>query len=78
MKSKQGCDDCNYLYINGIGCHETGCRRANATSCETCESELLRHEVYYANDWDGIKLCRECATRQAEYEAGLEYEVSNE
>lgn len=24
------CDQCDYLYINGIGCHETGCPVAKA------------------------------------------------
>jgi hypothetical protein len=72
------CDQCNYLFINGIGCHEIGCPNQGAIQCECCKETVRRREVYYANDWDGIKLCKECATRQAEYEAELEANESSE
>jgi len=63
------CDQCDYLFINGIGCHEYGCPNRSAFVCQC--GEFTRH-AFYANDWDGIKLCEECAKRQTEYEAELE------
>jgi hypothetical protein len=62
------------LAINGVPCHEIGCPNANSTACNTCGDHLRQSQVYYANDWDGIELCEDCAQQQAEYEASLEEE----
>lgn len=65
------CDQCQFLFLNGIGCHEIGCPNANQFKCSCGEYSKHKH---YANDWDGIALCKDCAERQAEYEAELEFE----
>lgn len=59
-KAKPRCDQCAELVIQGVRCHETGCPRAKAFDCPMCKEETS-HKFY--------ALCRECATRQAEYEA---------
>ncbi len=69
-----GCDQCQVLNINGVNCHETGCVNQHNVACEVCDELLRRHQVYYANDWDGIKLCKDCAERQAQYEEEDNYE----
>lgn len=66
------CDQCQMLSINGHNCHETGCPNQGAFICPNCSETVRRHDAWYANDWDGIKLCQECAERQARYEQELE------
>jgi formylmethanofuran dehydrogenase subunit E len=71
------CTQCHMLNINGMPTHETGCPIGSpVTTCASCNEYLYKHTVYYANDYDGIKYCRECAERQAQYEA--EYNNNSE
>lgn len=38
-----GCDSCELVAINGVICHETGCRNAPKT-CKECGQEVARGE----------------------------------
>jgi len=60
------CNQCEAMMINGMFCHELGCPSKGSARCSICK-ESIRH-VYYANDWDGIELCKECANTQTQYE----------
>jgi hypothetical protein len=63
------CKGCQMLTINGLACHETGCPEDRPRGCALCQTALRKREVFYANDWDGIEYCRECAERTAQFEA---------
>jgi hypothetical protein len=75
------CDQCEYLVINGIGCHETGCPNQGSIECESCGECVRAHNVHYANDWDGLEYCKPCAEYNAQLEADddadaeIEYEA---
>jgi hypothetical protein len=30
------CNQCEYLFINGVGCHETGCTNGKVRKCFEC------------------------------------------
>lgn len=66
------CNSCQLLRIQGVVCHETGCPNMHNIRCASCDVEVQRHKIYRANDWDGLEYCRDCAERQAEYEAETE------
>lgn len=66
---KRNCDQCAMLSINGLACHEIGCPKANEFQC-VCGEYTSRK--YFANDWDGIAYCKECARSQGEFEMNLE------
>jgi hypothetical protein len=68
------CDQCEFLFINGIGCHETGCPNQGAIQCAGCSEPVRKHAIFYANDWDGIEYCKACAEHQAEFEASQDTE----
>jgi hypothetical protein len=36
------CDQCAYLFINGVGCHETGCPAARTWTCRECGERYPR------------------------------------
>jgi hypothetical protein len=71
--AKAGCQHCNMTYAE-MGpmkgsFHERGCPMDGAVSCESCGEAVPKREVYQANDWDGLKYCKDCADQQARYEA---------
>jgi hypothetical protein len=36
------CNQCEYLFINGVGCHETGCPNIKRTvDCDICGYEVV-------------------------------------
>lgn len=72
------CDQCDYLFINGIGCHEPGCVNANSINCECCNELVLKHNIYHANDWDGLQYCKNCAETIAQAEAEDAFERRNQ
>ncbi len=50
------CTQCQYVYINGVGCHETGCPemwKNQAVHCFECGFPFLRNERYQ-------KTCENC------------------
>lgn len=78
MKTKLNCDQCEVLNINGLNCHEGGCPNKPIGKCSHCNEEITlgnRTGVCFANDWDGIPYCYDCACSISESEAREESEV---
>jgi hypothetical protein len=40
-----GCDSCQALVINGVACHEAGCRR-QTFECQGCTAQVGRRGAY--------------------------------
>jgi hypothetical protein len=57
-----GCDGCSPLRINGVLCHEQGCREAwrdYAVPCRECGCEFLREERHQV-------ICADCQNPPAD------------
>jgi len=56
MEDDMNCDSCEVLYINGIKCHEHGCRNAwmdSTTECFECGCDFYPSYCYQA-------ICDDC------------------
>ena len=42
------CDSCEALVINGVPCHESGCRRATH-ECNGCNEQIPQRQKYCQN-----------------------------
>ena len=62
------CNQCEMASINGLPTHEAGCPNVPSAMCDSCNKVLRKLEVFSANDWDGLKYCRDCAGQQMEME----------
>lgn len=40
------CNNCDYLFINGVGCHETGCPNGRTWTCRECGEKKPYSERY--------------------------------